>query len=187
MGRIIYFVRYSNAAASAFHWTNVDNKILVSRMAERLHQQNEKHGGDRKIDKVLEVEVIGEYKVRPAFGMHRIDGDINRKPKPGFRGNDGRTPCIDIRCLDDGGHFTDECPHKDESTPCEDKQCPVIGPHTTYNCHQVPRSQMICSDAGFCNVEGCYHKTAHEFVAHSCDNKGFCPGAPSRTEVCKPV
>jgi len=137
--------------------------------------------------RIITVQMVGEWEVEQVALLVPKVEDEELEPKPGFRGNDGRIPCIDIRCLDGGGHFKDECPHKDESTPCEDKACPVKGPHTIYNCHQVPRSQMICSDAGFCNVEGCYHKTAHEFIDKSCDSKGHCHGAPTRTEVCKPV
>ena len=143
MSKIIYFVRYSNAAASAFHWTNVDNKIGVVAMASALHERNKRDGGDRKIDKILEVEVLEEYEIKPVFGLHRTK-KIKRKegdPKPGFRGNDGRTPCLDIRCLNSDRHYTDECPHKDEdiNIPCEDKLCSVNGPHTVYNCHKIPR------------------------------------------------
>ena len=91
------------------------------------------------IGRIITVQIIDEWEIEQvALLVPKVE---DKEPKPGFRGNDGRTSCLDVRCLGNDPHYTDECPHKDEdiNIPCEDKHCTLNGPHTVYNCHKIPR------------------------------------------------
>jgi hypothetical protein len=126
VGEERYFIYYTHGASH--HWANVEDELGVLRFAASQHRCNEKDGFEcRKIEKVLKVEVIDRYEVRPSFGLYKIGKDLGpANPPPD-------APCTDPRCPVNGPHTTYNC-HK--IPRCHNPCCGDVeqGTHWTKDC-----------------------------------------------------
>jgi len=113
MGEERYFIYYTHNGSH--HWMNTDSELGVLRFAATQNKCNERDGFEcRKIKKVLKVEVIDRYEVRPSFGLYKVkEKGPENPPKKAYR-------------------------IKPDAT-CTDSMCSVKGPHTIYNCQSIPR------------------------------------------------